>query len=156
MTSVFKTQKVPFHIHSSHDGLTISDDLSTLTVPLDPPLTLPSKYKATAQMYNLSAVNSMKNVSEALGNNVFTIVDNAHPTFATLASTKVYFQYYGGTYADYIGAFPRVPPTVGFVNVAKGDTLADIQGAINSNMSPDCEITLGLDLVGDQHVVVLN
>ena len=154
MASVFKTQKVPFHIHSSHNGLSITDDLSALTVLLDPPLTLPSKYKATAQMYNISAVNSFKNISEALRNNTFTIVDNAHPKFQALASAKVFFKYYVGTYAQMIAA--EVAATSTFVNVVAGDSLQDIVDAINDEMSPDAEIALSIDVVGDKHVVVLN
>ena len=154
MTSVFKTQKVPFHIHSSHNGLSITNDLSTLTVPLDPPLTLPRKYKATAQMYNLSAVNSFKNISAALGNNYFTIVDNAHPQFRTIASAKVFFKYYSGTFAQMIASNHVATST--FVNVAANDTLQDIVDAINTEMSPDAEIALSIDIVDDKHVVILD
>lgn len=154
MASVFKTQKVPFHIHSSHNGLSISDDLSALTVPLDPPLTLPGKYKATAQLYNLSAVNSFKNVSAALGNNTFTIVDNSHPKFRAISSAKVFFKYYAGTYSQLIAA--ETSATSAFVNVGAGDSLQDIVDEINDEMSPDAEIALSIDVVGDKHVIILD
>lgn len=153
MASVFKTQKVPFHIHSSHNGLSISDDLSTLTVPLDPPLTLPSKYKATAQMYNISAVNSFKNISEALGNNTFTIVDNAHPTFRTIASDTIWFKYYSGTFADKKASGANF--TDANVAVGKGATLSQIEMAINGAMT-GVVVKLTIDVIGDKHAVFLN
>lgn len=153
MASVFKTQKVPFHIHSSHNGLSISDDLSTLTVPLDPPLTLPSKYKATAQMYNLSAVNSFKNISAALGNNVFTIVDNAHPTFRTIAPDTIWFKYYAGTFAERKASNANY--TDANVAVAKSETLSQIEAKINAVMT-GVVIKLTIDVIGDKHAVFLN
>lgn len=152
MASVFKTQKVPFHIHSSHNGLSISDDLSALTIPLDPPLTLPSKYKATAQLYNLSAVNSFKNVSAALGNNTFTLVDNAHPTFQTIAADTIWFKYYAGTFADKQAAGANY--TDANVSVGKSETLSQIEAKINTLMT-GVVIDLSIDVVGDKHAIFL-
>ena len=151
MTSVWNTQKVPFHIHSSHANISRSADLSSLTIPLDPPLTLPSKYKATASMYNVSAVNSISNISSSIGNNVFFITDSSKPIWQVVANQTVDIRWWTGTYAELLdqsGAF-----FVASVALAKNDTLDVVATKLNFAMAGQCVISLSIDMLEDKHAV---
>ena len=151
MTSVWNTQKVPFHIHSSHENISRSGDLSSLTIPLDPPLTLPSKYKATASMYNVSAVNSISNISATIGNNVFFITDSSKPIWQVVANQLVDIRWWTGIYAallDQSASFSAAS-----VAILKNDTLDAVATKLNFAMAGECIISLTIDMLEDKHAV---
>ena len=152
MTDVFKTQKIPFHIHSGHVGIR-GGGTSSLTIPLDPALVLPKKYKATAAVFAFSAVNSIYNVSAELGNNFFYIIDDSQPEWVTLAAEDITWLYSPLTYAEtHVGFGSLVTATL---TIAKGATRVKAVAAMNTAMGGDCVIDVGIELQGLKHSVYM-
>lgn len=160
MTTVFKTQKVPFHIHSSHANNRTSEDLSQLTIPLDPQLVLPKQYKATAQMFNLTATNSFFNVSSDLGNNTFFTTHSAPPQWEVSSDHNILFRSFDGSAADYMnqidtGGVGSATLVEHNVSLRVGDDLGDVETKINTAIGRTA-IKLKLEVVDtDKHAVFI-
>ena len=155
MTTAFKTQKIPFHLHSSHDNNRSSPDLSSLGIPLNPQLVLPQQYKATASMFSLTATNSFYNVSEALGNNYFFATLASPPEWEVLAGHDVVIRHYNGTYAEF-RTTADAASTNTTVTLTAGETLKEVVTAINTAIGPNTVIKLHIDVVeNDQHAIFM-
>lgn len=146
MANPFKTQVVPFHIHTDHDGVKLGQDKSTIDIPLDPPLVLPKGSKATVKMYGFAGTNSAVNISPELDNNAFFVTNQKHAALVT----KVQKNFVIG-----IAQTDRnpIPSNQGFtdklVNITKGSTISQIESTLNSAFGSNVVIRLKVDHAGD-------